>query len=166
MVGAQPDSQASSTASTLKAILVGGLLVAVLDLTEVIAVYGLAVGMRPFRVPQAVASAVLGRASFGLGAKSVLLGLLLHTAVAFSVVAVYAVASRWLPALDRHPTLSGLAYGLGVYAFMHLLVLPLSAMPKEVQQFELLGFLNGIFGHPLFVGLPTAWAVHVLAPKP
>ena len=58
MVGAQPGSQASFAPSTRKAILVGGLLVAVLHLTEVIVVYGLAVGMRPFRVPQAVASAV------------------------------------------------------------------------------------------------------------
>lgn len=165
MVGAQADSPASSTASTLKAILVGGLLVAVLHLTEVTLVYGFADGMRPFRVPQLVASAVLGRASFGLGAASVLLGLGLHLAVAFSVVALYAVASQWLKVLTRSPLLSGLLYGLAVDAFLTLVVLPLSAVPEEWKQFQLLGFLNGVLGTPLFVGLPAAWAVHWLGPK-
>jgi hypothetical protein len=154
-LGLAPDARA-----TLKAILLGGMLVGVLDLTEEIAFLWFAFGTRPFRLPQIVAAALLGEQSFRLGATSVLLGLLLHLAVAFSVVAVYALASRRFSSLGRHVVRSGLLYGVAVYAFMNLVVFPLSALPEELKQFHLLGFLNGVFGHALLVGLPAAWSVH------
>ena len=146
--------------ATLKSIFLGGMLVGVLDLTEEIAFLWFAFGTRPFRVPQIVAAALLGEQSFRMGATSVLLGLLLHLAVAFSVVAVYAVASRRFATLGRNVVRFGLLYGLAVYAFMNVVVLPLSAFPQELKRPTLLGLLNGLLGHPLLVGLPTAWAVH------
>jgi hypothetical protein len=146
--------------TVLESILLGGLLVAVLDLTEEIAFLWFAFGTRPYRVPQIVAAGLLGRPSFSLGATSVVLGLSLHLAVAFSVVAVYAAASRRFPSLGRHVVPSGLLYGLAVYAFMNALVLPLSALPEELRRPTLATLLNGVLGHALLVGLPTAWAVH------
>ncbi len=145
---------------TLESVVLGGMLVAVLDLTEAIVFVWFAFGTRPYRVPQIISAALLGRQSFSMGVTSVLLGLTLHLAVAFSVVAVYAAASRHLASLQRHVVVSGLLYGLGVYVFMNLVVVPLSALPEELKRPTGLTVLNGLLGHALLVGLPTAWAVH------
>jgi hypothetical protein len=136
------------------------MLVGVLQLTEEVAFLWFAYGTRPFRVPQIVAAGLLGRQSFSLGATSVLLGLLLHLAVAFSVVAAYALGSSRFLSLQRHVLGSGLLYGLAVYAFMRVVVLPTSALPEELKRPTLLSLLNGVLGHAFLVGLPTAWAVH------
>jgi hypothetical protein len=145
---------------TLESVVLGGLLVAVLDLTEAIAFVWFAFGTRPYRVPQAIAAALLGRPAFAMGASSVLLGLTLHLAVAFSVVAVYAAVSRRFSSLQRHPVVSGLLYGVAVFALMHAVVIPLSALPEELKRLTLATLLNGVVGHALLVGLPAAWAVH------
>jgi hypothetical protein len=150
----------SGPRGTLESVVLGGLLVAVLDLTEAVAFVWFAFGTRPYRVPQIIAAALLGRPSFAMGASSVLLGLTLHLAVAFTVVAVYAAASRRFVGLQRHPVASGLLYGVAVFAFMHAVVLPLSALPEELRRPTLATLLNGVVGHGLLVGLPAAWAVH------
>jgi len=49
----------------------------------------------------------------------------------------------------------GLLYGVALYFFMNLFVLPLSAVGPSA--FKLGLFLNGIAGHALLVGLPIAW---------
>jgi hypothetical protein len=45
-------------------------------------------------------------------------------------------------------------YGVAVYFFMNKVVIPLSAAAK--LPFTWIGFLNGIIGHALLVGLPVA----------
>jgi uncharacterized membrane protein YagU involved in acid resistance len=157
--GASAVRAPSEVRSLFGSVLLGGMLVAVLDLTEAIAFVWLAFGTPPYRVPQSIAAALLGRQSFAMGASSVALGLTLHLAVAFSVVAVYAVASRQFSRLQRHPIASGLLYGVAVFALMHAVVLPLSALPPELRRQTLATLLNGVLGHALLVGLPTAWAV-------
>jgi hypothetical protein len=146
--------------SVVEAVVLGGLLVAVLDLTEVIALFWFARGLPPYRIPQSIAAALLGEDAFDQGGTSVLLGLFLHLVVAFSVVAVYVLASRRFPSLARHYVLGGLLYGLCVYAFMNLIVLPSTALPAALKHFSRLGVLNGLLCHPLLVGLPAAWAAH------
>jgi hypothetical protein len=145
----------------LEAVLLGGMLVAVFGLTEEIAFAWFAFGTHPYRVPQSVAAALLGRQSFAMGVTSVLLGLTLHLAVAFLVVAVYAFASRRFESLNRHVVAAGLLYGVAVYAILNAVVLPLSALPEELKRPTALTLLNGLVGHALLVGLPTACAVHL-----
>jgi hypothetical protein len=158
-------SRTASANAPYKAIVFGGLLVGILDMLEGVALFWFMRGVRPFRIPQSIAAAVLGEEAFQMGAKSVVLGLLIHFAVAFSVVAVYAMAIHWFPVLDRHPTVSGLVYGLGVFLFMNLVVIQLSALPDNIKQLNPVGIINGLIGHPLLVGLPAAWAVHRYWPR-
>lgn len=146
--------------SLLEAVVLGGLLVAVLDLTEVTALFWFARGLPPYRIPQSIAAALLGEDAFDKGGVSVLLGMSLHLLVAFSVVAFYVLWSRRFPSLARHYVLGGLLYGLGVYAFMNLVVLPVTALPSALKHLSPLGVLNGLLCHPLLVGLPSAWAAH------
>ncbi len=51
--------------------------------------------------------------------------------------------------------LVGLLYGAAVWAVMNLLVLPLTAVGHS--PIPTAALLNGIIGHALFVGLPSAF---------
>jgi hypothetical protein len=132
------------------AIVVGGLIVGVLDLTYAILVYS---PHRPIRIPQAIASGVLGAKSFSDDAASAALGVVLHFTIALGAATVYFVASRWLKFLVERAVLCGLVYGALVFLFMHLVVLPLSAAhpgPMRVAEFV---------WHWVGVGLPISLSV-------
>ncbi len=136
-----------------RAILVGTLAVGVLDAIDAVVFFGLR-GVSPLRCFQAIASGLLGRAAFQGGAPTALLGAALHFFIAFGIVSVYYVASGRLAVLTRWPILCGLVYGVFVYFFMNHVVLPLSAVARGT--FVLPVFLNGVIGHALLVGLPSA----------
>lgn len=70
------------------------------------------------------------------------------------IVAVYYAASRRLPVLIRRPLLCGAVYGILVYLFMNLVVLPLSAANRGT--FVTPVVLNGLLIHIFGVGLPNA----------
>ena len=74
-----------------------------------------------------IAAGWYGRASRDMGASSAAVGALSHYAIMFAIVLAYWVAAKRFPALRTHPWRWGLAYGLGVYAVMSFVVLPLSA---------------------------------------
>ena len=136
------------------AILVGGLIVGGLDLAYAIAVYS---PHHPIRVPQTVASGILGMKSYSGGLTTAALGVALHFFIAFGAATVYYLASRKLPFLLTRAVLCGLIYGGLVYAFMHVVVLPLSAVPKGHGQFiyQVFEFVEHWFG----VGLPIALSI-------
>ncbi|HZE13593.1 MAG TPA: hypothetical protein VE086_07545, partial [Chthoniobacterales bacterium] len=76
-----------------------------------------------------------------------------HFVIAFSLVALFYAASRRLAFLRRQAAVSGLIYGLIVFAVMNLIVLPLSAAkPRH----SLTGDLIQIGIHMFGIGLPTA----------
>ncbi len=108
------------------AILRAGLVAGVLDITAAIVVYAHVTHVVPLL--QGIASGILGRDAFTGGLATAALGLLCHFCIATSVAAVYYVASRRLPFLLQHAVISGAAYGIAVYFFMQLVVLPLSAI--------------------------------------
>lgn len=134
-------------------ILYGGLVVGVLDALDAVIFFGLQ-GMSPINVYQYVASGLLGSASFNGGLATALLGLLFHFLISFAVAAVYYAASLILPMLVRRAVVCGLFYGVAVFLVMNLVVLPLSSTPKT--PFSITGFLNGVIGHAILVGLPVA----------
>lgn len=105
------------------------------------------------RLLQFVASGVLGQDAFKGGAAAAALGLVLHFLIVFTLVAIFYVAGRRLPFLQEHAAVSGILYGLAVYAVMNLVVLPLSAArPRH----SLTGDLIQIGIHMFIIGLPTA----------
>jgi uncharacterized membrane protein YagU involved in acid resistance len=142
---------ARSKSRPFPAIFVGGVIVGVLDIVYAILVYS---PRKPIRVLQAVASGVLGPKSFTEGGRSAALGLLLHFVIALGAATVFYLASRRLPFLLQRPILSGLIYGGLVYAFMHLVVLPLSAVPHGPTRWIYQGF--EFVEHWFFVGLPIS----------
>lgn len=137
----------------LASVLAGGLTAAVLDIAYAFVVFGLR-GVSPMKILQSVASGLLGKASYAGGVAAAALGGVLHVAIALVMAAVYVVASRFLPALNRRPWLWGPAYGFGCYVVMNHVVLPLRFGPRPTSDFDLV--LGGVAIHMFGVGLPIA----------
>jgi uncharacterized membrane protein YagU involved in acid resistance len=139
--------------STRRALVYGTLLVGILDGLDAVVFFGLR-GAQPIRIFQSIASGLLGRQAFAGGLATAALGLALHFFIAFTIVAVFLVASRRIPALVRAPLVSGILYGLAVYFVMNYIVLPLSAVTPG--RFVWPVFINGILIHMFGVGLPAS----------
>jgi uncharacterized membrane protein YagU involved in acid resistance len=139
----------------MRKLIAGGIVVGSLDITYAILFWWFR-GVAPTRVFQSVAAGVLGRDSFNLGMKSALLGAALHYFIAFSIVIVYYLASKWLPILIDHAVICGIVYGIGVYIVMNYVVIPLSnaARPKT---FNLLWVSLSVIVHMFLIGLPAAF---------
>jgi len=135
----------------VRAILYAGLLAGVLDITAAFAFSALR-GVGPARVLKFIASGLLGPTAFQGGARTAALGMVLHFFIATGAAGVYYAASRKIAFLARQPVPSGLLYGVAVYLFMNLVVLPLSAVPKR----PFVPSLAMVVIHMLGVGLPIA----------
>ena len=136
----------------LAAVLAGGFTAAVLDITYAFIAFGLR-GVSPMRILQSVASGLLGKASYTGGVATATLGGVLHLAIALVMAAVYGVASRLLPSLNKRPWLWGPAYGFGCYLVMNLVVLPLRFGPRSTPDLDV---VLGVAIHMFGVGLPIA----------
>lgn len=143
--------------SPFSAILTGGAIAGALDISYAIGFSALR-GVAPVRILQSVASGLLGAPAFEGGTPTAALGLLLHFCIAFLWAAIFYLASRAIMFLTRHPVVSGLFYGVLIYAAMNLVVLPLSAFPRKVS-FPLLVLVTGLLVHMFCIGLPIALAV-------
>ena len=150
-----------ATAKGYRAILWGGLAAGILDLAAAF-VSSAFQGRSPVWVLQAIASGLLGANSYQRGFQSATLGLAIHFLIAFVATIIYYVASRKLVFLRRQTIISGLLYGVAVYAFMNLVVLRL-AFPTRATP-ALTAILTGLVIHMLCVGLPIAVAVRRYAP--
>jgi len=148
--------QTHRSSRILAAIAVGGAIVGVLDAIDATVALHLAVGLQPIPIYQFVASGLLGPSAFAGGVATALLGLVLHFFIALGAATTFVLAATRLPALIRNPIPWGLAFGVGVWLFMGLVVLPLSRVQRSPFHLGLL--INGIVGHALLVGLPIALA--------
>src|SRR3954470_6230720 len=149
------------TKNALLAVLVGGSIAGILDITYAVVFSGFR-GVPALRVLQSVASGLFGAAAFKGGLPIAILGLLLHFLIALSAAAIFYIASRRFPLLTQRPILCGIAYGLIIYGVMNLVALPLSAYPRRVT-FPPLVLTTGLLVHMFFIGLPISLAVRKFA---
>jgi len=129
------------------------LAVGTFDALDAVVFFYLFRGTTPAQIFQGIASGLLGRASFEGGVRTAAVGVGIHYFIAFMVVLAFLVVSRRFSTLRRWPLWSGLAYGIGVWLFMNLVVLPLSVgrprfLPPVVT--------NGLLIHMFGVGLPAS----------
>jgi hypothetical protein len=139
------------------AIFWGGLIAGALDITAACVTNGFR-GISPIRVLQSVASGLFGRDSYRGGLKTAALGLVLHFIIAFGATIAFYSASRKLKFLVRQAIVCGALYGVAVYWFMQLVVLPLSAVPFKFS-FTFASVVTGLIVHILCVGLPISLVV-------
>jgi uncharacterized membrane protein YagU involved in acid resistance len=140
-----------------RAIVWGGLIAGVLDLTAAF-VTNYMRGLGPIGILQSIASGLLGTDSYKGGLKTAALGAVLHFFIAFTAATVFYLASRKFHFLVQRAVISGLLYGVAVYLFMNLIVLPLSAFPHKIR-FSSSAVVTGLIIHMLCVGLPISLVV-------
>lgn len=141
----------------LKAILFGGLIAGTLDITAASVNVWLNSGRGPISTFQSVAGGLYGAETFNGGYKTAALGLALHFFIATTWAAVYYLASRKLKFMVSRAILSGVFYGIAVWIFMSLVVLPLSAW--KTSSYPLKSVITGIIIHIFCIGLPIALIV-------
>lgn len=117
-------------------------------------VYTLIAGRAPINMLKGLASAVLGDGAVKGGIGVALAGLLLHFAIMAVMVAFFVIAANRLPVLKARWLLAGIAYGVGLWAVMNLVVLPLRF---GWHPFTPLGLAEQFFSHIVLVGIPIAW---------
>jgi hypothetical protein len=139
----------------LDTILYGGLTVGLLDACDATVFFG-ALGARPDRIAQHVASGLLGPASFDGGAATIALGVVLHFTVAICIATTFYLVSLRIPALVSHPVIGGLGFGVAAYFVMGHVVVPLSRVRMSTSGFSFPVFVNGVVGHAVLIGLPIA----------
>jgi hypothetical protein len=142
-----------------KIVLIGGLVAGALDLTAAFIVSWLRAGVSPVRVMQSVASGLLGPAAFTGGAGAAVLGVAAHFFIATVWTALFYFASRRLRFMVDRPVVSGLLYGVAVYAFMNFVVIPLSAVPPRATPVPISGRIIGLLVIMFCIGLPIALIV-------
>ena len=145
------------------AVLAGGLAGGALDILFAIsfAAYN---GMPAVRLLQSIASGLLGKDAYAGGGLSAALGLLLHFAIAVAFAGVFLLVSRRFPPLIRRPFIFGGVFGVGVFLFMRLVVLPWSAFPHPVS-FRPLATTLDLLSHIFLFGIPIALAVWKISRK-
>lgn len=137
--------------------LLGGLVAGAFDISYAVTFSYWRSGVAPSRVLQSVASGLLGAAAYSGGAVTAALGLGLHFLIALSMATAYVFAARGIPVLARRPVLCGTVYGALLFAFMNLVVIPLSRVPPRTT-FPLVVLITGLLVHMFGIGMPIALA--------
>jgi hypothetical protein len=138
-----------------RAIALGGLAVGVLDGLDAVVFFGLR-GTSPVRIFQSIASGLIGPAAFQGGWATAALGLVLHFTIATIIVAVLCLAARAWPVLVDRVVPTAIVYGLGAWAVMNFVVIPLAMGGRGRMVWPVV--VNGLLIHMVGVGLPAVLA--------
>jgi hypothetical protein len=137
------------------AVVTTGLLAGTLDILSACTHAYLARGTTPDTVFKYIASALLGMEAFAGGTGTILLGLLMHYAIAFSWTLLFFLIYPKLPFLWRNRIVSGIIYGAFVWVIMSLVLVPLTDVPKG--PFNPTSAAIGMIILMLMIGMPNAF---------
>jgi hypothetical protein len=140
----------------LRTVLLAGSISGTLDLTAAFVNAGMS-SIAPGRVLRFIASGIVGMRAFTGGAPMEALGAAAHFFIAFSASTVFYLASRRFAFLTNRPLTSGALYAVGVYMFMNLVVVPLSATPPRSRSAA--DIIIGVLILIVCIGIPNSLIV-------
>jgi len=141
----------------LRWLFTGALIAGTCDITYAITSSFLRRGVAPSRVLQSVASGALGRSAYDGGAATAALGLGFHYLFAFSFTCAFFLAASRFAGLTRRPIATGAVYGVGIFAVMNYIVIPLSRIgPRPILPMVVL--VPEVLVHMFLIGVPIALA--------
>ena len=131
--------------AVLRTIIIAGFTAGTIDIAA-----ACLINMRSLMVIlQAIASGLLGRASFQGGAFAAVLGLILQWAMSCLIAAIYVLVVRRMALLRRNWIASGVAFGCIVFIVMNYVVVPLSAV-GHAPKFTAATFAENLLAMVLF----------------
>lgn len=108
-------------------ILIAWLIAGTMDITAACTQYYIVTGKGPEGVLRYVASALLGKGATNGGIETPLLGLLLHYLVALIWTVIFFLLYPRLKFMQINKWITGLVYGMVVWAIMNRVVVPITA---------------------------------------
>lgn len=131
--------------SYLQAILLGGFIAGTVDIGA-----AALINMRsPVMISQFIAGGLLGKPALEGGMQSAALGVALQWAMSMIIAAIYVLASTRIEMLRSRWLLSGIAFGIPVFAVMEYVVMPLSAWHR-VPKFTAVAFSENLLAMMVF----------------
>jgi hypothetical protein len=107
-------------------IILAWLVAGTLDISYAIITWGPVFGkLTTAQLLQGIASTLMGKDAFTGGIPTALVGLAMHYGISLAWVTIYFFIFPYLPLLARNAFLSGILYGVFVWAMMSLLIVPL-----------------------------------------
>lgn len=153
----------SPLSAIARAALYGGLTAGLCDFVYATVFFYLWRGLTPVQLWQFVASGALGGRAFEGGYSTAALGVGFHFLIALLMAAAFCLVSQRAQWLLRRAVVAGPFYGVFLYYFMNMVVLPLSNVPSppDLANFPMIGnsvvnFVGGLLIHAFGVGLPIA----------
>jgi hypothetical protein len=131
--------------SIFRAILLGGTVAGAIDIGAAALINTASVAV----ILKAIASGILGSASFELGIEAEVLGLFLQWAMSILIAALFVVATLRVDLLKRQWLAAGLGYGVVVLVVMNYAVVPLSAVGR-IPHFTAARFVENLLAMLLF----------------
>ena len=142
----------TSPASATKTILFSGFIAGTLDILAAILVYAVIMQkVTAVQILHGIASGAFGKTTIGSPAIMALIGLAFHFIIAFCFAIAYFVVYPHIPFLRKQKIISGLLYGIFVWAVMNLIVVPMSnanhapfAWPSAIRAASILMLCIGL----------------------
>jgi hypothetical protein len=145
------------------AILTTGLIAGTLDILSALTHAYLARGTKPEIIFKYISSALVGSEAFAGGTGMIVLGLVIHYLIAFCWTLLYFLIYPKLKFLHQNRVLSGVIYGIFVWAAMSFVFVPLTAIPRS--PFNPTSALIGMTILILMIGMPNAFRAHAFYAK-
>ena len=140
-----------------RAIVIATVIAGTLDILSAF-VYAILANGTPLGVLSGIGSAVVDREAFASPYILPAIGLALHFGIMLVMATVYLLAASRIGLLNRLPVLSGVGYGLVLWAVMYWVVLPQrwpTMFPVD-PRLDPKGFAEDLFSHIVLVGIPIA----------
>ena len=112
-------------------ILKAGFIVGSFDILAAFIHYFIKTGNNPLTILKYIASAIMGEEAFSGDALVYVSGLILHYIIALTFTAWFFWLYPSLILLVKNKIVSGIIYGIFIWAVMNLLVVPLSRIPSR-----------------------------------
>jgi hypothetical protein len=120
-------SKTANSPSAAKTILLSGFVAGTMDMLAAILVYsGIMQKVTIMQILHGIAAGVFGKDTVGSSTTMALLGLAFHYIIAYCFAIGYFIVYPHISFLRKQKIISGLLYGIFVWAVMNLIVVPLS----------------------------------------
>jgi glucan phosphoethanolaminetransferase (alkaline phosphatase superfamily) len=143
----------------IRTILLAFLVAGTLDITYATTMWGPVFGkVTATQLLQGIASNLIGKGAFSGGIATALLGLAMHYCISLAWTLLYFFIFPYLPFLARNKWVSGILYGVFVWAMMGMVVMPI--VTGRAYQYSTVPFIKSLAPMVLLFGPAIALIIN------